>query len=81
MNVYIGYYNLYLLLDRHYSLILKKKGRFIAKLSGYGLLPYSQTPHGKKKNTPQKKGIRSPSSPQASAQGSLPQLPAWGAAL
>lgn len=49
MNVYIGYYNLYLLLDRRYSLIPKKKGRFIAKLSGYGLLPYSQAPQETKK--------------------------------
>ena len=56
MNVYIGYYNLYLLLDRRYSLILQKKRRFIAKLSGYGLLPEHQAPHGGG-------GIRSPSSP------------------
>lgn len=46
MNVYIGYYNLCLLLDQPYSLILKKKGRVIAKLSGYGLLPYSRAPQG-----------------------------------
>lgn len=44
MNVYIGYRNLYLLLDWCYSLILKKKRRFIAKLSGCRLLPYNQTP-------------------------------------
>lgn len=44
MNVYIGYRNLYLLLDWCYSLILKKKRRFIAKLSGCRLVPYNQTP-------------------------------------